>query len=44
MFIEHQIGILEGFLRDHVTLNIGIMAAKNLALSSQKLIAFQILK
>ncbi len=26
MFLEHQISILEGFLKDHVTLKTGVMA------------------
>ncbi len=32
MFLEHQINILEWFLKDHVTLKTGIMAAENSAL------------
>ncbi len=29
MFLEHQISILEWFLKDHVTLKTGVMAAEN---------------
>ncbi len=33
---EHQISILERFLKDHVTLKTGVMAAENSALQSQE--------
>ncbi len=29
MFLEHQISILQWFLKDHVTLKIEVMAAEN---------------
>ncbi len=32
MVFEQQISILEGFLKDHVTLKTGVMKLKNLAL------------
>ncbi len=32
MLFEHQISILEWFLKDHVILKAGVMAAENLAL------------
>ncbi len=32
MFLKQQIGILEWFLKDHVTLTTAVMAAKNSAL------------
>ncbi len=35
MFIEHQLIILEGFLKDHVIVKTGVMAAGNSARSSQ---------
>ncbi len=31
LFLEHQISILELFLKDHVTLKTGVMAAENSA-------------
>ncbi len=34
--LQHQISILEWFLKDHVTLKTGVMAAENSALPSQK--------
>ncbi len=36
MFLEHEISIYERFLKDHVTLNTGVIAAKNSAVSSQE--------
>ncbi len=36
MFIEHQISILEWFLKDHVTLKREVMVAENSALPSQE--------
>jgi len=35
MFLEQQISILEGFLKDHVTLKTREMAAKKFSLPSQ---------
>ncbi len=39
MFLEHQISILEWFLKDHVTVRTGVMDDENSALSSQEKIA-----
>ncbi len=36
MFIEDQIIILEGFLKDHVTLKTGVVIAWKIALPSQE--------
>ncbi len=36
MFLEHQICILEWFLKGHVTLKTWVMEAENLALQSQE--------
>ncbi len=36
MFLEQQNSILEWFLKDHVTLKTGVMAAEKQALSSRK--------
>jgi len=36
MFIEHQISILGRFLKDHVALKTGLMAAEKSVLPSQE--------
>jgi len=40
-FLKHQISILEGFLKDHVTPNMGIIVVKNSALPSQEYITLK---
>ncbi len=35
-FLDHQISILEWFLKDHVALKTGVMPAENSALQLQK--------
>ncbi len=44
MLLGSQISILEWFLKNHVTLKTGVMAAENSALPSQKLILFYLNK
>ncbi len=36
IFLEHQIGVLEWFLKDHVTLKNDVMASNDVALPSQE--------
>ncbi len=36
MFLEHKISVSEWFLKDHVTLKIGVMAAENSAIPYQE--------
>ncbi len=40
MFFEQQIGILEWFKKDHVTLKTAVMTAENPALPSQNKLHF----
>ncbi len=40
LFLEHQISILEGFLKEHVTLKTGVMAAENSALHHRNKLHF----
>ncbi len=41
MFLDQQISILEGFLKDHVTLKTRVLAAENSALLAKEYIKFK---